>query len=229
MRHGMTIGELARLFNDRFGIGARLDVVTMHGWTRDMYHDEARAPWVMPSPNMPTLETALVYPGTVLFEGTNVSEGRGTTRPFELAGAPWVGGSSGARDGVSSERFAETLNARRAPGVFFRPVIFEPTFHKHVKTTCGGVQIHVTDRVQFRPVLVGVLLTECFRSAGPAHFEWRQPPYEYEHVKMPFDILAGTSTTREQIEAGVPAEQVAQSWEPAVEEFMQVRREYLLY
>ena len=219
MRHGMTIGELARLFNDHFGIGADLEVLPMQGWTRDLYHDDAQAPWVMPSPNMPTLDTAIVYPGTVLFEGTNVSEGRGTTRPFELNGAPWV------RD----ERFAEALNARRVPGVHFRPTIFEPTFHKHAKTTCGGVQIHVTDRRTFPAVMAGVLLTEAFREADPAAFEWRQPPYEYEYTLLPFDILCGTSATREQLEAGVRTEEIARSWEPSVAAFMTLRKRYLLY
>ena len=219
MRHGMTIGELARLFNDYFGIGADLDVITMQGWTRDMYHDVAEAPWVMPSPNMPTLDTALVYPGTVLFEGTNVSEGRGTTRPFELIGAPWV----------TDERFAHALNARRLPGVHFRPTVFEPTFHKHAKIGCGGCQIHVTDRSTFRPVLTGVLLTEAFRETNPGAFEWRDPPYEYEYTLLPFDILAGTRETREQIEAGVPAESIARSWEPSVAEFVTLRERFLLY
>jgi len=219
MRHAMTIGELARLFNDHFGIGADLDVITMQGWTRDMYHDDAEAPWVMPSPNMPTLDSAIVYPGTVLFEGTNVSEGRGTTRPFELVGAPWV----------QDERFAESLNARNLPGVFFRPVVFEPTFHKHAKSACGGCQIHVTDRRTFQPVLAGVLLTEAFRSVSAGAFEWRQPPYEYEYEKRPFDILAGTADTREQIEAGVPAEEIARSWEPSVAAFGKVREKFLLY
>src|SRR5205814_5839579 len=131
MRHGMTIGELARLFNDHFGIGAALDVVPMSGWRREMYHDDAAAPWVMPSPNMPTLDSAIVYPGTVLFEGTNVSEGRGTTRPFELVGAPWV----------SAEAFAAALNQRNIDGVIFRPAVFEPTCHKHPKASCGGCQL----------------------------------------------------------------------------------------
>ena len=219
MRHGMTIGELARLFNDHFGIGADLEVIEMTGWTRDMYHDDARAPWVMPSPNMPTLDTAIVYPGTVLFEGTNVSEGRGTTRPFELNGAPWV----------TDERFADTLNARRVPGVHFRATVFEPTFHKHAKATCGGVQIHVTDRGSFAPVLVGILLTEAFRAADPSRFEWRQPPYEYEYTLLPFDILCGTSETREQIEAGVKAEEIARSWQSSVAEFERLREKFLLY
>jgi uncharacterized protein YbbC (DUF1343 family) len=219
MRHGMTIGELARLFNEHFAIGADLEVVPMAGWRREMYHDCAQAPWVMPSPNMPTLDTAIVYPGTVLFEGNNVSEGRGTTRPFELIGAPWV----------VAERFADALNARHLPGVFFRPAVFEPTFHKHAQTSCGGCQLHVTDRRTFAPVLAGVLLTEAFRAADPGQFKWREPPYEYEHDKLPFDILAGSSELREQIEAGVPAEEIARSWEASVAQFEQVRSRFLLY
>ena len=219
MRHGMTIGELARLFNDHFGIGADLEVIAMRGWTRDMYHDTAESPWVMPSPNMPTLDTAIVYPGTVLFEGTNVSEGRGTTRPFELLGAPWV----------PDERFAEALNARKLPGVHFRPTVFEPTFHKHAKATCGGCQIHVTDRSVFQPVLTGVLLTEAFRATDSGWFEWRQPPYEYEYEKLPFDILAGTAETREQIELGIRAEDIARSWTPSVDTFLKLREGFLLY
>ncbi|MFN7982641.1 MAG: DUF1343 domain-containing protein [Vicinamibacterales bacterium] len=219
MRHGMTIGELARLFNDYFGIGADLEVIAMQGWSREMYHDDAQAPWVMPSPNMPTLDTAIVYPGTVLFEGTNVSEGRGTTRPFELVGAPWV----------TDERFADALNARRLPGVHFRPTIFEPTFHKHARLSCGGCQIHVTDRAVFQPVLAGLLLTEAFRDTSPGAFEWREPPYEYEYTLLPFDILAGTKDTREQLEAGVKAEDIARSWEPSVAEFERIRERFLIY
>jgi uncharacterized protein YbbC (DUF1343 family) len=218
LRHGMTIGELSRLFNEHFGIGADLEVVRMEGWRREMYHDDARAPWVMPSPNIPTLDSAIAYPGTVLFEGTSVSEGRGTTRPFELLGAP----------GVLAERFAEQLNARRLPGVTFRPAVFEPTFHKHAKTGCGGCQIHVTDRAAFCPVHTGVALLEAFRAADPS-FAWRNPPYEYEHTKMPFDILAGSPTLREQLEARVPAEEIARSWESGVEEFQKIRGKFLIY
>jgi uncharacterized protein YbbC (DUF1343 family) len=219
MRHGMTIGELARLFNGHFGLGADLEVVALEGWQREMYLDDAQAPWVMPSPNMPTLDTAIVYPGTVLFEGTNLSEGRGTTRPFELVGAPWV----------IAERFAEALNARRLPGAFFRPAVFEPTFHKHARESCGGCQIHVTDRRTFAPVHAGVLLTEAFRAAGPEQFAWRPPPYEYEHDKLPFDILAGSSELREQIESGVTAEAIARSWQPAVAGFENIRQQFLIY
>src|SRR5215475_8589758 len=219
MRHGMTIGELAHLFNEHFGIGATLEVVEMEGWRRSMYHDDAGAPWVMPSPNMPTLDTAVVYPGTVLFEGTNVSEGRGTTRPFELVGAPWV----------VAETFAAALNRRGLRGVVFRPAVFEPTFHKHARESCGGCQLHVTDRHTFRPVHAAVLLLEAFRSANRERFEWRAPPYEYEHVKLPIDILAGAATLREQIDDGVPAEQIARSWEPEVSGFEKVRQRFLAY
>jgi len=219
MRHGMTIGELARLFNEHFGIGADLEVVAMDGWRREMYHDAAGAPWVLPSPNLPTLDTALVYPGTVLFEGTNVSEGRGTTRPFELIGSP----------GVGAERFAEELNRRRLPGVHFRAAVFEPTFHKHARQACGGCQIHVLDRKTFRPVLTGVALVAAFRAADPDRFRWRDPPYEYEHDKLPFDILAGSSELRQQIEGGVAAEAIARSWEPSVAPFIKIRERFLLY
>jgi len=214
----MTIGELARLFNEHFSIGAALEVVTMEGWRRELYHDTAGAPWVMPSPNIPTLDSAIAYPGTVIFEGTSVSEGRGTTRPFELLGAP----------GVVAETFAADLNARQLPGVVFRPAVFEPTFHKHAKTSCGGCQIHVTDRTAFRPVLTGVALVAAFRAADTA-FGWREPPYEYEKVKLPFDILAGSSEVREQIEAGIDAKEISRSWEPGVRKFMKLREKFLLY
>jgi uncharacterized protein YbbC (DUF1343 family) len=218
MRHGMTMGEIARLFNDHFGIGADLEVAALEGWRRDMYHDTAGAPWVMPSPNIPTLDSAIAYPGTVLFEGTSVSEGRGTTRPFELVGAP----------GVIAERFAADLNAVRLPGVVFRPAVFEPTFHKHAKASCGGCQIHVVDRKAFCPVRTGVALVAAFRAADPA-FRWREPPYEYEHVKMPFDILAGSPELREQIEARVPSSDIARSWERGVGEFNRLRAKFLMY
>jgi uncharacterized protein YbbC (DUF1343 family) len=219
MRHGMTIGELARLFNGAFGIGADLEVVAMEGWRRDMYFEATGLPWVMPSPNMPTVDTAVVYPGSVLFEGTNVSEGRGTTRPFELVGAPWA----------LAERFAADMNHTGLPGVIFRPVVFEPTFQKHARTACGGVQMHVTDRAAFRPVEAGVALLAAFRAADPDRFKWRDPPYEYEAEKMPIDILAGSSALREHIEAGVSARDIARSWEQPVAEFAKARDKYLLY
>ena len=219
MRHGMTIGELARLFNVRFGIGAALEVVSMEGWSREMYWDDTGLPWIIPSPNMPTLDTAIVYPGAVLFEGTQLSEGRGTTRPFEVMGAPWL----------DPERLAAALNAYRLPGAWYRPVTFEPTFHKHARQTCGGCQIHVTDRATFRPVLASVAwLREC-HAAAPQKFAWRQPPYEYEYEKMPIDILAGSSALRRGVEAGEDPREMAASWDAGVREFQRIRSDVLLY
>src|SRR5687767_6276900 len=219
MRHGMTIGELARFFNEVFSIGAQLDVVAMEGWRRDMYADQTGLPWVMPSPNMPTLDTAIVYPGTVLFEGIMLSEGRGTTRPFELVGAPWI----------EAERFARDMNSLRLTGVYFRPAVFEPTFQKHAKQTCGGCQIHVTARHLFKPVLVGVALAGMFWRTNPSKFAWRQPPYEYEHDKMPIDILAGSDALRKHIEADVPATEIASTWRSDEEDFRMLRERFLMY
>ena len=219
MRHGMTIGELAKLFNEHFGIGAKLEVVAMQGWTREQWFDETGLTWILPSPNIPTVDSAIVYPGTVLFEGTNVSEGRGTTRPFEFIGAPWI----------DPEPFAAALNARGLPGVHFRPARFEPTFHKHAHVACGGVQVHVRDRDVFRPVEAGLVLIDACRRADPAAFAWREPPYEYEAVKWPFDILCGSDRERLGIETGQDARQISASWEPDVAAFSKVRESFLLY
>jgi uncharacterized protein YbbC (DUF1343 family) len=219
MRHGMTIAELARLFNEHFDIGASLEVIKMEGWRRKSYWDATDLPWVMPSPNIPTLDSAVVYPGTVLFEGVMISEGRGTTRPFELVGTPWI----------DAERFAASMNALGLPGVHLRPAVFEPTFHKHAKQACGGCQIHVLDRDAFRPVLVGVALIDMFRRFDREKFAWRQPPYEYEHHKMPFDILAGSDTLRRQIEAETPLAEIAQSWREDEKAFERLRTPFLLY
>jgi uncharacterized protein YbbC (DUF1343 family) len=219
MRHGMTIGELAKLFNDHYGIGATLEIATMERWDRRMYWDETRLPWVMPSPNMPTLDTAIVYPGTVLFEGLLLSEGRGTTRPFELVGAPWI----------DADRFAAAMNELELPGVHFRPAVFQPTFQKHAQQTCGGCQIHVLHRDDFRPVLTGVALIDMFRRFDPGRFGWRPPPYEYEHHRAPIDILAGSDVLRRQIETETPLQAIAASWSADEVEFERRRRGYLLY
>jgi uncharacterized protein YbbC (DUF1343 family) len=219
MRHGMTIAELARLFNEHHGIGAELEVVPMEGWSRATYFDATDVPWVMPSPNMPTLDTAIVYPGTVLFEGTKLSEGRGTTRPFELIGAPWIDG----------DQFALRMNRLALAGVHFRGVTFEPTFQKHAKVPCGGCQIHVTDRYAFAPVEVGAALLREFFGSDSDSFAWRDPPYEYEHDKMPIDILAGSPELRVQIEEQMPLADIVASWQPGVAEFEELRGPYLLY
>ncbi|MEX2270588.1 MAG: DUF1343 domain-containing protein [Vicinamibacterales bacterium] len=220
MRHGMTIGELARLFNDHFRLGAKLEVVPMQGWRREMYFDETGLPFVLPSPNIPTLDAEIVYPGTVLFEGINVSEGRGTTKPFELAGAPWV---------TDPESFTRGLNALDLPGVVFRPHAFEPTFHKHANVLCGGCQIHVTRRASFRSVETGVALVMAFRDANPAAFAWREPPYEYEYTLLPIDILYGSDKLRKGMDARRTARDIAAEWTESVAAFNAVRSDYLLY
>jgi uncharacterized protein YbbC (DUF1343 family) len=219
MRHGLTIGEAARLFNDHFGLNAAVDVVPMEGWRRSMYFDETGLPWVLPSPNIPTLDTTIVYPGAVLFEGTLLSEGRGTMRPFEIVGAPWIDG----------DRFAAAMNRRGLAGAYFRPVFFEPTFHKHTQTTCGGCQIHVTDRRAFRPVRVAVELLDEFHREAPRHALWRDPPYEYEHVKPPIDILYGSDRLRRSIDADEGAESIAATWPRDEEAFRKIRQRFLLY
>jgi uncharacterized protein YbbC (DUF1343 family) len=219
LRHGMTIGELARLFNDAFGIGAALEVVPLDGWRRDMYHDQTGLPWVIPSPNLPTLDSAIVYPGAVLVEGTKLSEGRGTTRPFELIGAPWIDG----------DRLAAAMNARGLSGVHFRPAVFEPTFQKHARQTCGGCQLHVTDRRIFEPVRAAVELLAEFRRQDPSRFAWREPPYEYEHDKQPIDILYGTDRLRATLDSGGEVGSLFAAWEADEEAFRRLRQGYLLY
>jgi uncharacterized protein YbbC (DUF1343 family) len=219
LRHGMTIGEIARLFNDAYGIGASLDVVPLEGWRRSMYHDETGVPWVIPSPNLPTLDSAIVYPGAVLFEGTRLSEGRGTTRPFELIGAPWI----------DAERLADAMNGRGLPGVHFRPAFFEPTFQKHAKQTCGGCQMHVRNRRAFRPVRTAVELMAEFRKQDPARFAWREPPYEYEHDKQPIDILSGSDRLRITLDDGREVGPLIAAWAPEEETFRRIREPYLIY
>lgn len=219
LRHGMTIGELARLFNAEFGIGADLRVVALEGWSRALYHDETGAPWVIPSPNLPTLDSAIVYPGMVLVEGTMLSEGRGTARPFELAGAP----------GVDPDALAGRLNRIGLPGVHVRPATFEPTFQKHAGAVCGGCQLHVTDRRAFLPVRTAVALIAACRDALGEQFRWREPPYEYETEKMPIDILSGSDALRRDIARGRPLEEMADEWSEAVASFAPVRARYLLY
>lgn len=219
LRHGMTIGELARLFNSAFGLGADLEVIPLEGWRRDMYFDDTDLPWIIPSPNLPTLDSTIVYPGAVLFEGTMLSEGRGTTRPFELIGAPWIDG----------EALADAMNARGLPGVHFRPVFFEPTFQKHARQTCGGCQVHVLDREAFRPVRTAVELIAEFRRQNPQRFEWRKPPYEYETEKAPIDMLYGSDRLRTTIDADEDVGALAATWPAEEDQFRELREPYLLY
>jgi len=218
-RHGMTPGELALLFNKNFNIQCELDVVTMDGWNRDSWHDETDAPWVLPSPNMPTVDAATVFPGTVHFEGTQMSEGRGTTRPFELIGAPYI----------DPDQYADYLNALQFEGVRFRACAFQPTFQKHARVTCGGVQIHVTDRNVFEPVSVGVAMVKAAYDLYPNDFRWKEPPYEYVYDKNPFDVISGTDKIRKAFEQGIGLHELLSSWKQPLQEFHEIRREHLLY
>jgi len=219
LRHGLTIGELAHVFNEHFGIGAELEVVPMEGWLSHSYHDGTELPWVMPSPNIPTLDTAIVYPGSVLFEGTTLSEGRGTTRPFELLGAP----------GADPCALVDALRDVGLAGVHFRPASFVPTFQKHAGVLCGGCQIHVTDRARFRPVKTAVTLLRAFAETAAGQFGWRPPPYEYEFEKLPIDILSGSGRLRTGIDAGIPPGTIVDGWEEETEAFRRASRAAWLY
>ena len=218
-RHGMTMGELARLFNGHFGIGCELEVVELGGWSRDLWYEDTDGPWVLPSPNIPTPDSCKVFPGTVHLEGTQMSEGRGTTRPFELVGAPYI----------DADEYAEALAALNLPGVIFRSCVFMPTFQKHGGKACGGVQIHVTDRATFEPVSAGVAIVKTAHDLYRDDFRWKDPPYEYEFERNPFDVISGTTEMRAQIERGDSLDSIVESWQPALEDFKRVRREHLLY
>jgi uncharacterized protein YbbC (DUF1343 family) len=219
MRHGMTAGELALMFNSEFGIGCDLTVIEMENWGRSYWYDQTGLPWVQPSPNLPTLDSVIVYPGSVLVEGTRLSEGRGTTRPFELIGAPFI----------NSRSYAERLNALKLPGVCFRPAYFEPTFQKWAAEICGGVQIHVTDREAFEPYLAGIAAIFVARMLYPESFQWQDSPYEYELVKRPIEILCGSNGIPRMIQSGKPLDQIRQSWQDDIASFSRRRKPYLLY
>jgi uncharacterized protein YbbC (DUF1343 family) len=181
VRHGKTIGQLAQQFRDEAFPKCRLTILPMKNWKPEMWFDQTGLPWVMPSPNMPTLDTATVYPGLCLLEGTNISEGRGTTRPFEIFGAPFI----------DPERLCSELNNLKLSGVFFRQNYFQPTFHKFAGELCGGAQLHVIDRETFEPFVTGVQIIKLIRKIYQEQFQWKQPPYEYEWKRLPIEILIG--------------------------------------
>jgi uncharacterized protein YbbC (DUF1343 family) len=219
MRHGLTVGELAKLFNREFGINCELEVVSMDGWDREYFYDETDAPWVMPSPNMPTVDTTIVFPGTVFFEGTQVSEGRGTTRPFEIVGAPYI----------IAKEYADALASLKLPGISFRPINFLPTFQKHMGVTCGGVFVHIADRKIFEPVMTGLAMVKTIVDLYASEFKWKNPPYEYVFDRNPFDVIAGTDKIRNLIENGNSMEDIKLSWQEDVKDFKKLREKYLLY
>jgi uncharacterized protein YbbC (DUF1343 family) len=219
IRHGMTIGEIAAYLNETHAFGCHLTVVRMRGWRRSMLWEDTRLPWVAPSPNMPTPDTARVYPGGCLYEGTNLSEGRGTTRPFEWVGAPYL----------DAHAYADALNDLGLPGVAFRPARFTPTFHKWAGRLCGGVQIHVTDVKRFKPYLTGLGVIAAARRVGRRGFAWRRPPYEFERRKLPIDILCGTDAIRKAIERGRPLGEIERAWAPGLMAWKRRRARYLMY
>jgi len=224
MRHGLTLGEMAGLVNERLGkrpggLACNLKVVPMSGWRRSMLFEETGLPWVLPSPNMPFTSTARVYPGQVLLEGTNLSEGRGTTRPFEIWGAPWLDARA------FSERFAK----RRLRGCVLREHAFEPTFHKHERKLCRGFQLHVTDPAAFKPYLTTLAILQDVIALHPDRFEWKRPPYEYVADKLPIDVLTGDPVVREAVEGGADLRDLEGSWRKEIREFAREARPHMLY
>lgn len=220
VRHGLTIGEIANYFRNEFYSSLDFHLIPMQNWYRKMWFDNTGLPWVMPSPNMPALDTAIVYPGMCLLEGTNISEGRGTTRPFEIFGATFI----------DPDELAGLLMSFKLPGVVFRPMYFQPTFQKYAGQLCGGAQIHIVNRERFRPFKTGVAVIKSIHDLYPEHFAWKKPPYEYEAKKMPIDILAGTDKLRGYIEQGKKLNTMEEWWREQSMEFnRKFRKRYSIY
>jgi uncharacterized protein YbbC (DUF1343 family) len=219
VRHGMTMGELALLFNEAFGIGCDLEVIRMQGWKRTMSAPQWKRDWVPPSPNVPNYYSVLTFPGSVLFEGTNISEARGTTKPFEFVGAPYV----------NADALANEMNAKKFKGAYFRAIFFQPTYQKWAGEVCGGVQIHVTDPTKFTPYRVGIHLLQAIAKQGGDKFDWKKPPYEYEFEKMPIDLIAGTDVLRQLIDNGQSLKPLEQAAEAECRAFAKLRKNFLLY
>lgn len=220
VRHSMTVGEIGNYLCNEFYPSLDFHVIPMQGWKRKFWFDSTHLPWVMPSPNMPTMDTAMVYPGMCLLEGTNISEGRGTTKPFEIFGAPFI----------EPELLLRQLTDFNLPGIIFRSTYFQPTFQKYTGNVCGGAQLHVTDRERFKPFKTGVTLIKAVYDLYPEDFSWRQPPYEYETEKLPIDILAGTDKLRKEIEKGEKLDRMEDWWQEECSQFNKlIRKKYLIY
>lgn len=217
LRYGMTIGEMALLANAEFDINCDLTVVPLAEWTREMWHDDTGLPFVPSSPNLPSLCAMTVYPGTCLIEGTVLSEGRGTTRPFEYLGAPWI----------NAERLSDQLNDIALAGLRFRPVYFAPTFSKYQSELCAGVQVYVTDREQFEPLTMILHVLQTIKSEYPDHFAWRHP--WSESASPPIDLLSGSDALRNHLDAGRPIDELIESWQPGLNDFHRLRKQYMLY
>jgi uncharacterized protein YbbC (DUF1343 family) len=219
MRHGLTIGELAKLFNEHFKIGCDLEIIPMNGWRRSMFFNQTGLPWVAPSPNLPTPVSTMVYPGQVLWEGTNVSEGRGTTLPFELFGAPYL----------NPAKIAARVGDESIPGIVLRPVVFEPTANKWQMQPCRGFQIHITDPEQYRPYETSLRLLQAIILHHKKAFEWKQPPYEYETRRLPIDLIIGDRQMRQRLEKMEPIDSLAESWQTGLAEFCEISQQFYLY
>lgn len=220
VRHGMSVGEIASYLQGSFYPGLALHIIPVQGWQRKMWFGDTQLPWILPSPNMPTIDSAAVYPGMCLLEGTMISEGRGTTRPFEIFGAPYV----------QPDRLVKKLNEYKLPGIVFRPMYFQPAFQKYAGKLCGGAQLHITGRQQFKPFRTGVAVIKALHDLYPEDFMWKQPPYEYETEKMPVDILSGTEKIRKGIEKGERLDRMEEWWMEQCRSFRRnVRRRFLLY
>ncbi|MBN2342199.1 MAG: DUF1343 domain-containing protein [Deltaproteobacteria bacterium] len=219
VRHGLTVGEIVQMVAEEDGTADALTVVPMKGWHRDMYYDDTGLPWIAPSPNMPTLNTAIVYPGGCLLEATWCSEARGTTLPFELFGAP----------GIDAEKLCAHLETQPLPGARFRPVSFKPMFQKHAGQICTGAQLHVIDRQRFRPFLTGVAIISALNTVAPHAFAWRTDPYEFVTDVPAMDLLCGNADIRLAIEQGIPAAEIAQSWKEAENRFLERKPHFHLY
>jgi uncharacterized protein YbbC (DUF1343 family) len=219
MRHGLTIGELSLLFNNNFGIGCDLVVIPMKGWKRDMFFMDTGLPWVPPSPNMPSPISAMVYPGQVLWEGTNVSEGRGTTLPFEMFGAPFF----------DTTRILSALDEDNLPGVILRPIVFEPTFGKWSGASCNGFHIHITDPYGFKPFITTLRLLRSVILHHNDMFQWKPPPYEYEFERLPFDLIIGDKKIRQRIEHLDKIAAIEESWRNPLKEFAEMSLSIHLY
>jgi uncharacterized protein YbbC (DUF1343 family) len=219
MRHGLTMAEMARLYNEAFGIGASLEVWPLRGWQRSMMYRDTGLHWVPPSPNLPRPESTLVYPGQVILEGTNLSEGRGTTTPFELWGAPYL----------KVTRILAHLAGAGFEGLILRHAHFRPTFDKWAGRGCNGFQIHLTDLDRYRSYPTSLELVQAVLATHPEDFSWIAPPYEYEFRHPPIEIILGSADLHQHLERGVPVPDLERSWEPEIEEYRKLRAPYLLY
>ncbi|MCA9490944.1 MAG: DUF1343 domain-containing protein [Myxococcales bacterium] len=223
VRHGMTVGELGRYFVQHCGVSCELDVVRCEGWRREDWFDQTGLPWVYPSPNMPTLETATIYPGMCLLEATNLSEGRGTTRPFHLVGAPWL----------DPQAFVKALERSAADagleGVLFRPAAFVPGFQKFARQSCTGAEVHLTDRSRLNTLLLGLVVIEAARRTAPKYFGWRAEPYEFVADVPAIDLLTGNADFRLALESGASLRGVVEGYEADRLSFLERRAGCLLY